>query len=433
MLKLESYTYKLCFFISLALYRLLLDVSYVYVVVPNFGYMGFEKDVAISSYIVSWVVFFVVLPLVPDRIDRLSSFYKVLFFVSLIVPLMTFYGVKDVGLYPLVTSCLAFCVFVFFSSKPFFRMLPSIPVLTEGRSSVLVVSVILIIFLVFWYQYTGAVRFINFDFAKVYEFRSESAALANVGILSYLNSWIYQVVTIFVFSYFIFRQRYVLAVVVFFVQVFFFAVAGHKSLLFYPVLALGVWVYFSRANGAIPFVLFVFLAVSFSVIFYFAFSNVWPVSLFVRRALLVPADLTYDYFEFFSENPYVFWSNSVLSSYISYPYDQGVAKLIGEFNQSGSAANNGFISSGFSHAGFLGVIFYALVFSVFVVMLEKYSVGLPLWFSIAVTIVPLRSAIVSSDLFTVILTHGLLLTLVMILFFRSIKNSASNRKALWVI
>ncbi|PTB96370.1 hypothetical protein C9994_07730 [Marivirga lumbricoides] len=148
-------------------------------------------------------------------------------------------------------------------------------------------------------------------------------------------------------------------------------------------------------------------------------DNVWPVSLFVRRVLFVPADLTYDYFMFFFENPHVHWSNSVLSGFLPYPYDQGIAKLIGEFNGSGAAANNGFISSGFAHAGLMGVIFYSFVFAIFVIMLEKYSNGLPLWFSISVTVVPLRSAIVSSDLFTVILTHGLLVTLIIILLFRN--------------
>jgi len=124
---------------------------------------------------------------------------------------------------------------------------------------------------------------------------------------------------------------------------------------------------------------------------------------------------------FFFENPHVYWSNSVLSGFLPYPYDQGIAKLIGEFNGSGAAANNGFISSGFAHAGLVGVVFYSFVFSAFVLMLEKVSSALPLWFSIAVTVVPLRSAIVSSDLFTVMLTHGLLLTLIIIILFSSNK------------
>jgi len=421
MLKLETYTYRFQFWTALALYRLVLDLSYVYVLVPNFGYMGFHESLTPFSYVTSWVVFILLLPFVPEKIGRLSDFYRVIFFVSLIVPLTSFFSANTLSFYPLFVSCLAYLIFVFLTASPCLKLLPRFPVFSEGRLFTLLVSMGLVIFLIFWYQYSGAIKYINFDISKVYEFRAESAAVANVGILSYLNSWVYQVITIFLFSFFLMEKKFLSASLVFSAQVFFFAVSGHKSLLFYPFMILGIWVLFSGRQGGILIVISLFLVVLLSSIFYFLLDDVWPVSLFVRRALFVPADLTYDYFMFFFENPHVYWSNSVLSGFLPYPYDQGIAKLIGEFNGSGAAANNGFISSGFAHAGLVGVVFYSFVFSAFVLMLEKVSSALPLWFSIAVTVVPLRSAIVSSDLYTVMLTHGLLLTLIIIILFSSNK------------
>ena len=153
---------------------------------------------------------------------------------------------------------------------------------------------------------------------------------------------------------------------------------------------------------------------------YFSFDHVLAGSLFVRRVFFVPAKLTLDYFSFFSLNEFVFWSNSILSNFSAYPYSLSIPDLIGRFNGSDAAANNGFISSGYGHGGLLGVAIYTLIFSYFLRFLDVVVINsdVPVWLALCMTIVPLRAALVSSDLLTTMLTHGLALSLVMILLFR---------------
>ena len=150
-------------------------------------------------------------------------------------------------------------------------------------------------------------------------------------------------------------------------------------------------------------------------------------SMFIRRVFFVPAQLSFDYFEFFNKNELVLWSNSILSNVKNYPYQLSIPKLIGEYNGSGSSANNGFISSGFSHWGYYGVIFYSLLFGLILRILDYASYyGLPIWFVLAMTITPLRDALISSDLFTTLLTHGLLVALFLLLL--SIEKKVPHEK-----
>ncbi|KAA1174706.1 hypothetical protein FWJ25_04765 [Marinobacter salinexigens] len=414
---------KLFYFVSLVLFRLSLDFTYLFVIAPVYSFMGFGVEFDVGTYLLSWAGFLIFYPFLPVVLERLSDVILLLAYLTFLTPLSSFYGMTDVSAFPFFVSTLSFFTFLVLTRKPVLNVVPQVVYLREGRSIVKLVSLLLLAFLVSWYFASGAVRYINFDFSKVYEFRELSAEVANVGFLAYLNSWIYQVVSIFLLAVCLWERKYFFVACLFLVQIFFFGVTGHKSLLFYPFLVLGVWFYFKRTSSALWLPTLLLGLVFTATATYFLIDNIWPVSLFVRRALFIPASLTYDYFSFFSVNDFVFWGNSVLSSVVEYPYSKNIAPMIGEYNELGGNANNGFVSNGYAHAGLVGVFIYTVIFSAFVLLLEKFTEYFPLWFSVAITVIPIRSAIISSDLLTVILTHGLLLTLIFVLLFRFGKPS----------
>ena len=84
-------------------------------------------------------------------------------------------------------------------------------------------------------------------------------------------------------------------------------------------------------------------------------------SLFTRRLLFVPAQLTFKYFEYFNMNQFVWWSsNNIIGLFIQYPYEKPFPQLIGEdyLNTPLLSANNGFFSTGFMHGGIVGIFIY---------------------------------------------------------------------------
>ncbi len=90
-------------------------------------------------------------------------------------------------------------------------------------------------YLICVYIFTGAVFHFNLDLSKVYDYRDLNAELTNIGIAAYLNSWVYQVFSICLMSYFLLNKNIKGFFIVFLIQIFFFGIASHKSILFSPL------------------------------------------------------------------------------------------------------------------------------------------------------------------------------------------------------
>lgn len=407
------------------LYRLILDWSYVFLVSDVFSYSGFILDVGYFNYTSSWLLFFIIILLTPIETNKASNYFFMSASVFLLAPLSSLYGLTNWSVFPIALSMFAvFFIYIVVSIdiklniKPvFFR---------DGKKISLAVSVFFIIILIAWYFISGAVRYFNLDLTKVYDYRQASSELANIGIMAYINNWTFKVFIFYAFSWLLLNKKYSLVTILFCVQVFFFGVSSHKSVLFSPLIILSIWWYFSRFKTLLIIPVGIVVVVALSLITFVLFNDILTSSMFIRRLLFVPAKLTYDYINFFSVNDFIYWSNSVLSVFLSYKYYLPLGALIGDYGGAGASANNGFISSGYAHAGLFGVFLYSLIIAVLLRLLN-YAVtkGVPLWFALALVIIPLRDTMISSDLFTTLLTHGLLVAFV--LLFLSIEK---NKKGL---
>lgn len=405
------------------MFRCLLDLSYIIFLNPAYEYAGFSLDVNVLNYVLSWFAYVISLLFLRSRIKRVSDYFLMTFVLFVIAPLTSIYGLNDWGAEPVVVTVLSFVLFVFIVRSSLVKV-PSAPVVKGGERIAIGGSVALVLFLLIWYVYSGAV--FNLNFAKVYEFRRDNAELAAQGVLAYLNGWIYGVFSIFSLAYFLHKKNWMGVVFIVLAQVVFYGFSSHKSVLFSLVIVFGTWYWFSKSDKAYIVPLGLCGIVVFSLVLYFLFDEVVGGSLFIRRVFYVPAYLTYQYFEFFNESAKVVWSNSFLSGYFVYPYELSVPLTIGAYiGQPSASANNGFVSMGFAHLGCWGVFIYTVVFAyvlrVIDVLTKKLGV---LWLGLVVTIVPLRAALISTDLLTTLLTHGLFISILLVLLVRNNKNYA---------
>lgn len=422
---------RLFFLFGCVLFRIALDFSYVFFVNPVFSYAGFNYDLSIGGYCLSWLAYILCLTVTPHLLSRVSDYFLVSFLLAIMAPLSSITGLANTELIPLLVTASVFLFFRAFQHQSIFSTVMPVPhfiKLSEGRTISLTIAFISVFGLIFWYFYSGAFHYFNLDISKVYQFREASAELSSVGFFAYFNSWVYKVFSIFLMCFFLLKKNFFLLLLFFCIQVFFFGVSAHKAVLFYPVMVFSIWFYFrrTRALSLMP-LCFIFIII-FCLFLYLFFDYTLLGSLFVRRVFFVPAQLTLDYFGFFSINDFVWWSNSIFGIFIDYPYSMPVSEVIGQYNGSGASANNGFISSGYGHAGLLGVALYSFIFAYFLKVLDSAVLrsDVPVWLALCMTIVPLRTALVSSDLFTTMLTHGLALSLFMVLLFRRSPNPLKN-------
>ena len=407
------------FIFCICLFRLLLEFSYVNVMSTVFAYDGYTLDFNRVNYIFSWVFYLITLLFVEDRMAKVSDFFFITALLSVVAPITVIYGYDSSRDLVAVLTLIFSLFFVKFITTFKFISFKKLAIVKNGISIVVIISLIFVFFLVIWYFFSGVN--LNLNFNKVYDFRADNYELAGTGILSYTNNWTYQIFNITLFAIALLHKKYFFAFFIVVIQTYFFAASAHKIVFFLPFLVLSVWYYFRQTNSLVALPLSFSLILILALIYFYYSEVLFIPSLIIRRIFFVPANLAFAYFEFFSFNPKVFWSNGILSSFLSYPYDLSLTHMIGRFiGYDGMGANNGYVASGFAHAGYFGVLFYSIILGLLLKLIDDMTYNkLPLWFSIAISIGPLRTVLINSDLFTTMLTHGLFISLIIIFLSRS--------------
>ena len=407
------------FIFSIFLFRVLLEFSYVNVVSIVFAYEGYTLDFNRVNYIFSWVLYIIALSFVKDRMTKVSDFFFITALLSVVAPITVVYGYDSSRNLAAVLMLIFSLIFVNWMTKINFISFKRLAIVKNGLILVVIVSLNFVFFLVIWYWFSG-VNF-NLDFTKVYEFRSGNKELASIGFLRYTNNWTYQIFNVTLLAIALLHKRYFFAFIVVVIQIYFFSASAHKIVFFLPLLVFSIWYYFRQTNSLVALPITYSLVIIGALISFYYSEDLFISSLLIRRLFFVPANHAFSYFEFFSNNPYVFWSNGVLSPFLTYPYDISLTHVIGRYiGNEGTGANNGYVSSGFAQAGYFGVLFYSFILGLLLKLINDMTYDkLPLWFSISISIGPLRTVLINSDLFTSMLTHGLFISLIIIFLSRS--------------
>lgn len=413
--------------ISLIALRFALDWSYVVYVNPLFEYAGFVRSSDVTRYIVSWLLFPACIFGLSARIYRPSEFFRQIAICLVLIPLTSLYGLSDIALFPVIVSIAAIHLIYFVAHSPFIPE-PRLGAFANGERIGLFLAVLIVGIVVTWMFLSGAVRYFNLDIGRVYEFRRRSAELAATGFFAYLNPWAYGVCAPFIMAWALLKRSWILFAASFAVLIFLYGVTAHKSVLFAPVVILGVWFAFRRSAGSWIIPMGFAGLIALSTLSFIIFGETTSGSLLARRSFYVPAYLNDVYFDFFATNPKVYWSNSVLRGFTSYPFGLfSVPEMIGEFLNTETYANNGFVSSGYAHAGLYGVAFYAVVLGgIFKLVNSLAAQNVEQWFCIAILVTPVMSVLQSSDFFTVMLTHGMALALLLLMITRNRSVNAAE-------
>lgn len=411
--KFESVKYFIFFAV---IYRFALEWSYIKVISENFAYAGLDLNFSIVKFIESWIIYLALLFFSPKVMNKPSDyFFNQLLFLFL-TPFLIFYAMSDNDRYSLylVLMCVSL-VLITREGVPY-----KVPVIKGSRKIALLVLILGVVAVTFWMIASGGLRYFNLDLSRVYEFRDLSGELISQGVMAYINIWATKIFGPMLIAYFLWREKYYAVVSIVLLHVLWFGISAHKSVLFYPILVIFVWTWFrySKALAFVPAGL-AFLVILSTGLF-LANGNIIMATLFVRRLLIIPSQVTFIYYDFFSNNNFLYWSNSVGAIFNRYEYDLNAAKLIGEYMGKDMNANVSFLATGFMHAGIVGVVIYGVLVGYLFKIIDSIGrKGLPAWLVVASMIVSINSLLLSADLPTALLTHGIGVAIIFLFFLRS--------------
>lgn len=396
--------------------RLLLDASFVLHIAKVYSYAGFRLHVDIARYLESWFAYLVVLLVAPKYLRRPSDLLVLLLLFGMVAPASSLYAL--VGLdreHFLLLNATIWTVLLLRKGPTF-----SIAMIRRGPPVAIILLTGMAIATTAWMIQAGALSHFNLRFDKVYEIRGSMSAELRRPPLTYLVIWCVKVVGPGLLAICFWKRRYSAAVCVMALQVMWFGLTSHKSVLFYPMYVVFLWAWFrSRTTlwivpAAVSGVVAVSLALALTSL------DTWSASLFIRRSLFVVAQTVFQWMEFFESEPMLLWSYSFGEPFLEYPYELNPARVVGESLGTAAHVNTSFIGSGYAQAGILGMAMYAVIVGLILRIIDSLaSRGIPVWVASAVMIVPMESLLLASDLPTALLSHGVAFGLFVLLLLRS--------------
>jgi len=399
--------------LAVIVFAIALHWVYADLISPPFAYLGYRyREPSTEPVILSVVIAIVTAMALPRRIERASSVVLWVLYVVTVAPtiLMSTYTPYRTDEQGLVLGLVVALVFIGVC----------LGVRGKVRSLNFAVSptsiwIVLIIISLITYVLLGLTQGLSFSFVAlldVYDLREEYAAnLEGIGILSYLVFIQANVVNPLMVARGLFLRNHLWTAWGVIGQLILYSTTGFKGMLF----AIPAWFIIAfilrrrkRAADGLTLVWGAAGLIIGSAIVDYLTNSMLVTSLLSRRFLATPGVFTQVYVQFFSENPQVHLGHSILKPFVDYPYQLTPPYVIGEWMAGlpTMAANANMFADGFANFGWAGLIGAGVVLLIYLKILDKVSVGLPIGFVGVIMTMP-TVALSNTSILTAMLSHGL--------------------------
>ena len=412
--------------LHLAIFSLLL-YGYEYYIVPIYGYEGYYFEPNKVKFIIALGMSFILSLLTPIDNSKPSTLFLHVTLIFVLIPMLVIFYADDKPWEYTIQSVVAYGIILLMlpSLKGKYLRLPSL----DNNDLLKGLLVLSTLYVVSVFSMGGASYF-NLDISKVYDFRTEAEENLG-GIYGYISPLVGNVLLPFALLIALILKKYLSVLLSLVLSILVFGLTAHKGTLFYPLFIVIIYILLSNRYIIANFSIIVIIVLGLSILDFWFLNNFdnflygWFGSLTMRRMFIVPASINYMYYDFFSANNFVFWSNSKFTmGLINYPYSMDTAHVIGleYYNNEATGANTGWLGSGYMQAGFFSIVLYALIISLVFSYIDKLATRVEdRRLVVAGTFVPIITLIVSSDLPTSFLTHGLLVNLILIGFLKRLE------------
>ncbi len=427
----------LLIFLSIIFYKIILDISYYFVVSRAWDYAGYGIQ-ALWDYVgynfifnnvkifESYFLLLIVLIFVPKSSKKLSNIITWLLVLFAYIPMLTIYAMKDgARLYILAITCFWLIVFLLLKFLPNIHL----PFLKKTQAKTIHYAIFIIfsgMAIISILKYFGLV--FNLNLKTIYETRTLFYANLRGPAIEYLFNWLALVVNpVFLFIFFK-KKKWLLSVLSLAIQILIFSATGNKIYLFAIPYIVFVALLVNRRRPFVCASLVLSIVVGVGILSYFLLGDVWLTALFTHRTLFTPALLSFHYYDFFSQNNFIYLSSQrIFRNFINYPYDLDPPHLISTtyFNRPQMSSNNGIFADAYMNFGFWGLIIWAILLAIFLKAIDSFSRNKDK--QICLVAIGISVMLFTNMPFlTSLITGGLLLGLIILYLLPPLNNQSTN-------
>lgn len=406
------------------LYKFVLDALYICTASPLYAYAGLVYQPSSIKYILSAGLYLILFAALPKAEHSIPSFLLHIQFLFTVAPLLAFYALSGGSTRYILMVFLCILLQTWIVRRP--GKGSGKPIHIKGIQNYVTVALgVLILFTIaIPIIYNGFAGLKAFDFQYIYTMRENATYPPGFG---YILDWIPKVVLPFACLMFLYRRHYRLFALCVAMQVLLYMETGNKFtlLILAPVIAVYL---LTKTNHALKLMYVGFILLCIGVVFLYQLDKtsngtlgIFSGSLIAVRAIFHPADNKFNYYEYFSNHPKVFFSDGQVGKMLSltYPYAGSIGQVSyaaggGEFP--GANMNTGYLGESYAQMGFLGMLLMAALLGMIVRGLGVYRTRA--CFSIIAAHFSIYFIILNDGaLFTTLLTGGMLLAFLLVFIY----------------
>lgn len=400
---------------AVVIYKVLLDLIYCKYVAGLYTFFSFEPSVV--NTVNGWLAVLVMAPfiIVYNKQKTCSALILITLNMVYFVPITTYCGYGGGS-----SSFLFFAILYWLFLSLLQIKFPLVGLRRENNSyhisnkaGYIVIALVSIFSIYIWYKYSG-LR-IQINILDVYDIRSQASKNGLPTILSYLWHVIQIIVPMFMVLM-LYKKKYLLVVWLLFITLINFSYAGNKSIILFPLILIGGYIFYRKNMISLIFPAGVLLEIC--AIIEQKIGSVYITSLFFRRQGMVLAQLSENYYRFFLENPTDIFRSSIVGKFgFDSIYSNTLARVIGNnFETQNVNCNNGLLADVWSGIGIMGLIVMPIILIICLRFLDFVSYKIDMRLMIGL-VVYYALMFANTTWSTVLLTHGfIVMCFVLILF-----------------
>ena len=329
--------------VFLILYRLCLDLVYIWRMSPVYTYSGFTTYLYLPRYLLSLMTLLLFSPIIVrlHQEPRPSSILVTLLNFLYFVPLTSYFGCKGTSLQFYLIGLLYWAWLLFLQALlPSLRLKPfTHPTACKTIYLLLTIFACALVLYISG-KYTGF-RF-TLNVIDVYGIRAEAAEYPIPTLISYLLSMMTVLLSTLI-VYWLQEKRFVVSLALIVVYLFYYSISTQRGVFFLLFLLLACmflyrdWMYrlFSPllSLGVLCLGLLSQLGINY------------PMALLMNRMMYLPVWISERYADFFSRNPLNLFRDGIMGKFsFSSIYSTTIPRVIGEYNGAPlNNANNGLL------------------------------------------------------------------------------------------
>lgn len=370
---------RIVFLFSTALFSFALYYSYLTVAIDRFSYVGYGDGQPSLANVITMIVFI----LIPSILIPVSSFRPSVYVVTIIfyvVYIPSIVIINDVGLnYQIDSFLLSFVLFVCFSINALATRMPVFDMRKVSFFNVppirLVYALAIPFSIVIFYKIGW-----NFSFVSLLDVYSKRDAIKEMGLgfAGYLISWSANfLLPIIIARAFVLKNKKIILIAVLAYAFLYFTI-GAKVYIFslgYFILSYGYYKTVNSGGYFIPLVFSIMLFLPFFMVgdsfqsIRYVYEGVISLRVFLIQGLSLAV-----YSEFFSDNPYTYFSHITgVNYFVDYPYVESIPMVLDTQYNLGTFNAPYYSSDGFTSLGYVGMLIMAPLFSLFFYLFDVVS------------------------------------------------------------